>query len=130
LLQVANLSQRDADIAVRATTHQPEHLVGHRLGRTHFAIYGAQSLFKGKRAPKNLEDDDWIALDDDLPEDPIGTWCRKNYPKVVPRYRFESLVALAEAVRAGHGIGARSRIARAHARTRKLFDRRMGSCPP
>lgn len=106
--QVANLSKRDADIAVRATARPPEHLVGHCLGRADFAIYGAQSLFKGKRAPKNLDEYDWIALDDALPEDPAGKWRRKNYPKVVPRFRVDSLVAVGEAVRAGLGIGAMS----------------------
>ena len=106
--QVANLSKRDADIAVRATTRPPEHLVGHCLGRADFAIYGNQSLFKGKRAPKNLDEYDWIALDDALPEDPVGKWRRKNYPKVVPRFRLDSLVAVGEAVRAGLGIGAMS----------------------
>lgn len=106
--QVANLTKRDADIAVRATRHPPEHLVGHHLGRAHFAIYGANSLFKGKRTPKSLDEYDWIALDDALPEDPVGKWRRKNYPKVVPRYRMDSLVAVGEAVRAGLGIGAMS----------------------
>lgn len=106
--QVANLSKRDADIAVRATARPPEHLVGHCLGRADFAIYGNQSLFKGKRAPKNLDEYDWIALDDALPEDPVGKWRRKNYPKVVPRFRVDSLVAVGEAVRAGLGIGAMS----------------------
>ena len=106
--QVANLNKRDADIAVRATTHPPEHLVGHCLGRADFAIYGAQSLFKGKRVVKNLEAYDWIALDDGLPEDPAGRWRRKNFPNVVPRFRVNSMVALGEAVRAGIGIGVMS----------------------
>jgi len=106
--QVANLSKRDADIAVRATSHPPEHLVGHHLGRAHFAIYGASSLFKGRRAPNSLEEYDWIVLDEALPESPTGKWRQKKYPKVVPRYRVDSLVAVGEAVRAGLGIGAMS----------------------
>jgi DNA-binding transcriptional LysR family regulator len=103
--QVANLTKRDADIAIRATTRPPEHLVGHCLGRAHFAIYGANTLFKGKRALKSLDQYDWIALDDALPEDPVGKWRRKNFPKVVPRYRMDSLVAVGEGVRGGLGIG-------------------------
>ena len=106
--QVANLNKRDADIAVRATTHPPEHLVGHCLGRADFAIYGAEALFKGKRVVKKLDTYDWIALDDGLPEDPAGRWRRKNYPDVVPRFRVNSMVALGEAVRVGLGIGAMS----------------------
>jgi DNA-binding transcriptional LysR family regulator len=107
-LQVASLTKRDADIAIRATSHPPGHLVGHHLGRAHFAIYGASTLFKGRRAPKPLDEYDWIALDDALPEDPAVRWRKKNYPKVVPRYRVDSLVAVGAAVRAGLGIGALS----------------------
>ena len=106
--QVASLTKRDADIAIRATSRPPGHLVGHHLGRAHFAIYGAASLFKGRRAPKSLDEYDWIALDDTLPEDPVIRWRKKHFPRVVPRYRVDSLVAVGEAVRAGLGIGAMS----------------------
>lgn len=106
--QVASLTKRDADIAIRATSRPPGHLVGHHLGRAHFAIYGASSLFKGRRAPKSLDEYDWIALDDALPEDPVIRWRKKHFPRVVPRYRVDSLVAVGEAVRAGLGIGAMS----------------------
>lgn len=104
--EVANLTKRDADIAIRATKNPPEHLVGHRLGQAHFAMYGAASLFKGRRAPYHLEKYDWIVLDDALPERQTLNWRKKNYPKVVPRYYVDSLVALSAAVRAGLGIGA------------------------
>ena len=107
--QVASLTKRDADVAIRATARPPEHLVGHHLGRAHFAIYGASALFKGKRAPKSLDRYDWIAMDDAVPEDPVAKWRRKHFPKVVPRYRVDSLVAVGQAVRAGLGVGARCR---------------------
>jgi len=106
--EVASLTKRDADIAIRATKSPPEHLVGHHLGQAHFAIYGANSLFKGKRPSKHLEEYDWIVMDDSLPDHPSVKWRRKNYPRVVPRYHVDSLVALNEAVRAGLGIGAMS----------------------
>lgn len=105
---VASLTKRDADIAIRATSRPPDHLVGHHLGRAHFAIYGASALFKNRRAQKPLEEYDWIALDDALPEDPVIKWRQKHFPKVVPRYRVDSLVAVGQAVRAGLGIGAMS----------------------
>ncbi len=106
--EVASLTKRDADIAVRGTSHPPEHLVGHHLGQAHFAMYGANSLFKSKRVSKNLEDYDWIVLDDALPDHPAVKWRKKHFPKVVPRYQVDSLVALGEAVRNGLGIGAMS----------------------
>ena len=126
--QVASLTKRDADIAVRATTRPPEHLVGHHLGRAHFAIYGATSLFKGRRAPKSLDEYDWIALDDALPEDPVGKWRKKHYPKVVPRYRVDSLVAVGEAVRAGLGIGAMSTYKAKHDSTLRALTPELENC--
>jgi DNA-binding transcriptional LysR family regulator len=101
--EVASLTKRDADIAIRATSRPPEHLVGHHLGRANFAVYGSAEAFKGKRV-KPLDEYDWIVLDDAMPEHPVVKWRRKNYPKSVARYRVNSHLALAEAVRAGLGI--------------------------
>lgn len=126
--EVASLTKRDADIAIRATTHPPEHLVGHHLGRAHFAIYGAAALFKGKRAPKPLDEYDWIVLDDALPEHPAVKWRKKNFPRVVPRYRLDSQVALGEAVRAGLGIGAMSTYKARHDPTLRALTPELENC--
>ncbi len=42
--QSLNLSKRDADVAIRATSDPPETLVGRRLASIPWAIYGARSL--------------------------------------------------------------------------------------
>jgi DNA-binding transcriptional LysR family regulator len=126
--QVASLTKRDADIAIRATSRPPAHLVGHHLGRAHFAIYGASELFKGKRAPKALDEYDWIALDDAMPEDPVLKWRKKNFPRVVPRYRVDSLVAVGQAVRAGLGIGAMSTYKSKHDTTLRALTPELENC--
>ena len=126
--EVASLTKRDADIAVRGTTHPPEHLVGHQLGSAHFAIYGANTLFKGKQVSKNLEDYDWIVLDDALPEHPAVKWRKKHFPKVVPRYQVDSLVALGEAVRAGLGIGAMSTYKARHDTRLRALTAELENC--
>ena len=126
--EVASLTKRDADIAIRATAHPPEHLVGHHLGRAHFAIYGATSLFKDKRAPKPLDEYDWIVLDDSLPEHPAVKWRKKHFPKVVPRYYVDSLVALNEAVRNGLGIGAMSTYKARHDPSLRALTPELENC--
>ena len=126
--QVASLTKRDADIAVRATARPPGHLVGHHLGRAHFAIYGASSLFKGRRAPRPLDEYDWIALDDAVPEDPAVKWRKKNFPKVEPRYRVDSLVAVSQAVHAGLGIGAMSTYKARHDPTLRALTPELENC--
>lgn len=103
--EVANLTKRDADIAIRGTARPPGHLVGHHLGRAHFALYVAKSLFEAKGRQKKPDAYDWIVVDDTMPEHPALKWRKKNYPKVVPRYHLSSLVALGEAVRCGLGVG-------------------------
>ena len=111
--EMANLSKRDADIAIRATTRPPEHLIGHKLGRLGMAMYASTKLVKfagktavkNKRPPTDLSAFDWIALDDAIPEHPSVQWRKKNYPKVVPRFFVNSHVAVGEMVRAGLGIG-------------------------
>ena len=126
--QVASLTKRDADIAIRATHRPPGHLVGHHLGRAHFAIYGASVLSKGRRAPKALDEYDWIAMDDAMPEDPAVNWRRRNFPKVVPRYRVDSLVAVGQAVRAGLGIGAMSTYKAQHDPTLRALSPELENC--
>lgn len=127
-MQVTSLTKRDADIAIRATARPPEDLVGHHLGRAHFAIYGASSLVKGRRAPKPLDEYDWIAMDDAMPEDPAAKWRRKHFPRVVPRYRVDSLVAVGQAVRAGLGIGAMSTYKARHDPTLRALTPELENC--
>jgi len=103
--EVANLSKRDADIAIRGTSKPPEHLVGHHLGRASFALYVSKALYEAKGREKDPSAYDWIVLDESMPDHPALRWRKKNYPKVMPRYYLGSLLALGEAVRCGLGVG-------------------------
>lgn len=105
---VVNLSQRDADVAIRATKKPPGHLIGHHIGRAEFAIFGSVEKFPERRPPKDLSKFDWIVMDHTMGEHPISDWRRRHYPNLVPRYQVESLVAVGHAIRAGLGIGALS----------------------
>lgn len=103
--ELANLTRRDADIAVRATMRPPAHLVGKSLGGIRIAVFAqrASGLI-------NLEDAltaqvPWIAPDDALPEHPSVLWRKRHYPKVEPIYRVSSIATVMESVVAGLGIG-------------------------
>ena len=48
---------------------------------------------------------DWIAPDDALPEHPSVLWRRRHLPKVVPRYRVNSILSVLEMVALGFGVG-------------------------
>ncbi|HWJ96203.1 MAG TPA: LysR family transcriptional regulator [Telluria sp.] len=102
---LANLSQRDADVAIRATRKPPEHLVGVMLGTLHAAVFAARSYLERIGTPPDLPQADWVALDDSLPDHPSVRWRREHYPKLSPRYRCNSVLSVAEAVTAGLGVG-------------------------
>jgi DNA-binding transcriptional LysR family regulator len=103
--ELASLTRRDADIAVRATRRPPQHLVGRHVGPIRVALFAAR-----KGAPRRFDAAiagklDWIAPDDALPEHPSVVWRKKHFPKVSPRYRVNSILTVAEMVALGMGVG-------------------------
>ncbi len=103
--ELASLTRRDADIAVRATKRPPPHLVGKHVGPIRVALFTAR-----KGGLKTFDDavlaaTNWIAPDDALPEHPGVVWRKKRYPKVVPKYRVNSILTVAELVAQGMGVG-------------------------
>lgn len=100
----ANLTKRDADIAVRATKKPPEHLVGKHLGPIRVALYAPK-----KSRIKTLEDAvdgkvSWIAPDEAMPAHPSVLWRKKHFPKIVPNYRVSSILSATECVGMGLGV--------------------------
>lgn len=100
--ELRSLSKRDADLALRATPKPPEHLVGRPLGTIRFVVCGPRGT-RGK--PKPLDQCDWIAPDEAMPEHPSVRWRRKHLPKVAPRHLVDGITAVVDAVQAGLGIG-------------------------
>ncbi|MFM9433649.1 DNA-binding transcriptional LysR family regulator [Janthinobacterium sp. CG_23.3] len=103
--ELANLTRRDADIAVRATKRPPQHLVGKHVGPIRVALFGPKqgglASFDGDVAARAR----WVAPDDALPEHPSVLWRKKHFPKVAPAYRVNSILTVAELVGRGLGIG-------------------------
>jgi DNA-binding transcriptional LysR family regulator len=97
---LADLSRRDADVAIRATRKPPQHLIGLKLGTISAAVFAHREL-----AADSLEDVDWIMLDESLPEHPSVKWLQKHYPKLTPRYRCNSVLSVAGSVVQGLGVG-------------------------
>ena len=101
---LANLTRRDADIAVRATKRPPQHLVGKRVGTLRLALYAARKGSVKRLADVEAGKAAWIAVDDALPEHPSVLWRRRHFPKAVPRWRVDSIVAVLELVAQGFGV--------------------------
>jgi DNA-binding transcriptional LysR family regulator len=103
--ELASLTRRDADIAVRATKRPPPHLVGKQVGPIRIALFAAKKgpvkRYADVEAGKGL----WIAPDDALPEHPSVLWRKKHFPKAVPSYRVNSILTVMELVALGLGVG-------------------------
>ena len=101
----ANLTQREADIALRATRKPPPHLVGRELGPIRVALFAAKTRARGKSRTIDPMTAAWLAVDDALPEHPSVRWRRKHCPQVVPRVLLNSIQSVFEGIVAGVGIG-------------------------
>jgi DNA-binding transcriptional LysR family regulator len=98
---LVNLTKRDADIALRATSKPPQHLVGRQLGRIRFVVAGR----RGATLRRTLEAHDWVAPDEAMPEHPSVRWRMRAYPKLAPRFLADGIVGVVDAIRSGAGIG-------------------------
>jgi len=103
--ELASLSRRDADIALRATRRPPEHLVGRCLGAVRVAVYAHRKLARSAPSLDALASLPWAVPDAALPDHPSVKWRRKHLPKVVPRLELHGVLAVMEAVAAGLAIG-------------------------
>jgi len=101
----ANLSRRDADIALRLTNTPPQHLVGTRLGTVSYRVCASEDYLR-RSGHTALEEMAWIAPDDFLPDHPTVAWRRQQLPGVNLAYRCSSMLAVAHLVRAGMGVAA------------------------
>lgn len=103
--ELASLTHRDADIAVRATKKPPQHLVGKHVGPIRVALYtSARSSIKSFDATVAAQCN-WIAPDEALPEHPTVVWRKRHFPKVSPGFRVNSILTVAEFVSQGLGVG-------------------------
>ena len=99
---MANLTRREADVAIRPTPEPPETLVGRRIANIAHAVYGSPTyLSRHGDDPSDLE---WIGLDDTLATTVIGRWMRENVRDAQIGLRVDALPALKDAACAGVGV--------------------------
>ena len=103
--ELANLTQREADVALRATARPPPHLVGRHLGPIRSAVFIARAAAPKRGRAIDLAGASWIAVDDALPEHPSVRWRRKHLSRVEPALQLNSVQGVFDAVRHGLGVG-------------------------
>jgi DNA-binding transcriptional LysR family regulator len=99
--EALNLSRRETDIALRIGNTPPETLVGRRVGRLDFAIYGAPA-YCAVRMNSDLAQQDWVGLDS--AHAPLSRFFEQFLPGVRPAVRSNSVACTVRLARAGLGL--------------------------
>lgn len=99
-----NLTRREADVAIRWTDSPPEHLIGQRMARAEYSLYGAQALLGRYPSDAGLEEYPWLAWDDAAEARMTTDWMRRNVPRARVVCRYDMALALHAAARAGQGL--------------------------
>jgi DNA-binding transcriptional LysR family regulator len=100
----ANLSRRDADIALRLTNTPPEHLIGRCLGSADYFVCGRPEYRES--LTQNPASIPWISPDDSMPDHTSVIWRKQAFPGVLPSYRCSNMSAVSQLVAAGLGVAA------------------------
>lgn len=104
--EMFNLRKRDADVAIRPAPNPPESLVGRRIARIAFAVYGSRETYADARVEGELDTLPWIGVNDNLADTSVARWMRATLPRRAVATRVNSLLALKLAAEAGLGVAA------------------------
>ncbi|MGQ3675910.1 LysR family transcriptional regulator [Xanthobacter sp. TB0139] len=103
--QSLNLSKRDADIAIRASNHPGDTLVGRRIANIAWAVYGRPDMLGSIRLePGDLRRHHWIGFSEGLGGIKPAKWLRERVGEDQLVYRVNTVLGLAEAAAAGIGL--------------------------
>ena len=100
-----NLTQREADIAVRGSNRPPENLIGRRAGVIETAVYASRKYLRALGRDRDAERFHWVAPDESLAHLESAKWMRQNVPAERIAMRVDNLVGMVDAVAAGVGVG-------------------------
>jgi DNA-binding transcriptional LysR family regulator len=100
-----SLARREADVALRMSSSPPGYLVGRKVGRIEFAVYGSKALVRRIGARASYGDYPWIHWDERLDMRWLDEWLAKNAPgaRIAMRVDVGSLL-LRQAIAAGIGV--------------------------
>lgn len=101
-----NMTNRQADIAIRATPSPPEHLVGRLLRKVKWSVYAANNAKDRTRYPRKIEDLGkyrLIGATGMMRNLPAFIWLEKYLSEQIFT-RCDDLVAMSYLAQAGHGL--------------------------
>ncbi len=100
---IYNLTQREADIAIRVTRDAlPENLIGRELGLLKFGIYGEKKYLESYYRAKGKNPLRWIGEDND---DVRPSWLPEDIVSLHLVIRTNEVLATLDAIQQGMGVG-------------------------
>jgi DNA-binding transcriptional LysR family regulator len=99
-----NLTKREADVAIRPANDPPETLIGRRIAKVAFAVYGSPDYLASLGEARHLADCRWVAPDEGLSGTAVARWMRAQLPQAEITLTADSLMALRQAAQAGLGL--------------------------
>jgi DNA-binding transcriptional LysR family regulator len=99
-----NLSRRDADVAIRASNHPPENLVGRRIASIAWAVYGPKRM-TGETGFTPVEfAGPWIGFGDPIHANNGAKWLEANIRDDRIAVKVNGMTGIVEAIAAGLGV--------------------------
>lgn len=102
-----DLNRREADIALRATTQPPEHLVGRQVASLCWWVFASKSYLDSMGRPAGMDDlsaHRLIGADPAFQRLPVFNWLHKNVPDEAIIARSGDLDTMAALAREGVGL--------------------------
>lgn len=106
--ELLDLAAREADVALRSTNEPPSNVVGKRIGRLAYAVYGTQELLRRVRRDTDGGDSPCITWSGDGQTRP--TWIEKSFPTTRRVYRTNSLGVMLKMATEGIGLAQLPRV--------------------
>jgi len=104
--QELNMSNRQADIAVRATPSRPEHLIGKQVGILNWSVFGSKKYDAKFGLPSDIGElinHSLIGATGAMRNLPAFIWLDKHHPEQVIT-RSDDLIAMSYFVESGQGL--------------------------
>jgi DNA-binding transcriptional LysR family regulator len=105
--RVLDLSRREADVALRVGRPEEAALSGRRIGVARYGLFGSAAYLRRHRAPRNRAEASthaFCALDEQFSQTPHMRWQAALAGEARVVLRTNSMLALVEVTRAGHGL--------------------------
>ena len=98
-----DLSKRDVDVVIRATSSPPEHLVGRNTGPWGLAAYASKRYLDRVGRNRPLADYEWLQFEGQMRRSPMTKWIEEHVRESSIKLWFDAFTTLRSALNAGLG---------------------------